>query len=45
VNHWPFIIIAYALSIGGTAVITAVSYGAMRRAEKRADSLSRRAER
>jgi len=44
VNHWPFMIIAYALSIGGTATITAVSYGAMRRAEKRADSLLRRSE-
>ena len=44
-NHWPFIIIAYAFAIGGTAVITAVSYGAMRRAEKRADSLSQRSER
>ena len=41
-NHWPFIIAAYALTIGGTVGVVAVSFAAMRRAERRADALTRR---
>lgn len=40
-NHWPFIIAAYALTIGGTAALTLASFVAMRRAEARADALRR----
>ena len=40
-NHWPFILAAYAIAIGGTAVLTAWSFAAMRRAERRADALTR----
>ena len=41
-NHMPFIIAAYALTIVGTLAITVQSFAAMRRAERRADALSRR---
>ena len=41
-SHWPFIIGAYAIAIGGTVVVTALSYLAMRRAERQADALTRR---
>ena len=40
-NHWPFIVAAYALAIGGTAALTLASYAAMRRAEARADAVRR----
>ncbi len=40
-NHWPFIIAAYGVTILGTVGITAVSYRAMKRAEARADALTR----
>ena len=38
-NPWPFIIAAYGLTGLATAVIFVASYGAMRRAEKKADEL------
>lgn len=41
-NHWPFIIAAYAISIGGTLAIAIASLVAMRRAEARADAVTRR---
>ena len=41
-NHWPFIIAAYALAIGGTVVLTLASYAAMRRAEARAYAVRRK---
>ncbi|WP_156405474.1 heme exporter protein CcmD [Sphingomonas sp. Root710] len=41
-NHWPFIIAAYAISMIGTIGVVAVSFAAMRRAEKQADALTRR---
>ena len=41
-NHWPFIIAAYATAIVGTAAVTALSYLRMRRAERQADALTRR---
>jgi cbb3-type cytochrome oxidase subunit 3 len=41
VNHWPFIIGAYALTILGTLGVTWWSYAAMRRAEADAEALRR----
>ena len=41
-NHWPFIVAAYALAIGGTLALTLASYATMRRAEKRADAVRRK---
>jgi hypothetical protein len=38
-NHWPFIVGAYALTILPTLALVAVSYRAMRRAEAQADAL------
>ncbi len=40
-NHWPFIIAAYALSLLGTAGVTLWSWAAMRRAEAEADAVRR----
>ena len=33
-NPWPFVAAAYAVALGGAAVLALVSYVAMRRAEK-----------
>ena len=41
-NHWPFIIVAYAITIVGTVVVVAASFARMRKAERQADALSRR---
>jgi hypothetical protein len=41
VNHWPFIIGAYALTLLGTVGVTLWSWTAMRRAEADADALRR----
>lgn len=41
-DPWPFIIAAYALTMIGTIGVTLWSYLAMRRAEKDADTLSKR---
>ena len=38
-NHWTFITAAYAVTLLATLGVTAWSYIAMRRAEKRADAL------
>ncbi|HWW64678.1 MAG TPA: heme exporter protein CcmD [Sphingomonadaceae bacterium] len=43
-NHWPFIIAAYAITAGGTAGLVLWSHVAMRRAEAAADALRRRRE-
>ena len=40
-NHWPFILAAYALSILGTAGVTFWSWTEMRRAEADADAVRR----
>ena len=40
-NHWPFIIGAYGLTILGTVGMTLWSWAAMRRAEADADALRR----
>ena len=34
-NHWPFIIAAYVVTLGGGGILALVSYLAMRRAERR----------
>jgi acyl-CoA synthetase (AMP-forming)/AMP-acid ligase II len=39
VNHWTFIIAAYAITIVGAVGVTLHSYLVMRRAERRSDSL------
>jgi hypothetical protein len=36
-DHWGFVIAAYALAIGGTALLVLTSWLAMRRAEARRD--------
>lgn len=41
-NHWPFIVAAYAIGVGGTVVLALWSLVAMRRAERRADAVTRR---
>ncbi len=38
-NHWTFIVAAYAVTLIGTLGVTVWSYIAMRRAEGRADAL------
>ena len=38
-NHWPFIIAAYAVTGVGTLFVVTASYIAMRRAEKKVDDL------
>ncbi len=40
-NHWPFIIGSYALTIVGTLGVTWWSWSAMRRAEADAEALRR----
>ncbi len=40
-NHWFFVIAAYAVTIVGTAGVTLWSWSAMRRAEADADALGR----
>jgi len=37
-NHWPFVIAAYTLVLAATTTILLLSWGAMRRAESRAES-------
>lgn len=36
-DHWGFVIAAYAITAGGTALLVAASWIAMRRAEARRD--------
>jgi heme exporter protein CcmD len=43
-NHWPFIIAAYGVTIAATLGIVAQSYLAMRRAERKSDALTRQRE-
>ena len=40
-NHWPFIIAAYALTIAGALAVTGWSWVAMRRAEAEAEAVRR----
>lgn len=41
-NHWPFIIAAYAIALGGAGAVALWSYLAMRRAEARAEAVTKR---
>jgi hypothetical protein len=41
-SQWPFVIAAYAVAIGLTAVLLLWSFASMRRAEAAADALTRR---
>jgi hypothetical protein len=41
-NPWPYVIAAYALTLGGAALITFVSWRAMRKAEAAVENLPRR---
>lgn len=38
-NHWYFVIAAYAVTLSGTFIVTLWSYRTMRRSEARADAL------
>lgn len=40
-NHWPFIIAAYALTALGTLAVSLQSWRAMRAAERRAEQMGR----
>lgn len=40
-NPWPFVLIAYALTAGGTLGLLVWSFVAMRRAEAEADALGK----
>jgi len=42
VNAWPFVIAAWALTVGASAVLAGLSYAGMRRAEAAAEALRRR---
>ncbi len=41
-NHWPFIIAAYAIVLGGSAGLTIWAWASMRAAEKFAEEVTRR---
>ncbi|MGA9581455.1 MAG: heme exporter protein CcmD [Allosphingosinicella sp.] len=38
-NHWPFVLGAYAVALLGTVGLTGWSFAAMRRAERAVDKL------
>jgi Heme exporter protein D (CcmD) len=40
-NHWSFVIAAYAITLVATAVLLAWAYASMRKAEGAADELKR----
>ncbi len=40
-NHWLFVSAAYLITAAGTALLAALSWAAMRRAESAAESLRR----
>ena len=40
-SHWPFIVAAYAIAIGGTLALLVSSLVAMRRKERAAEELRR----
>ncbi len=41
-DHWDFVIAAYAIGLGALAMLIAWSWQTMRNAEKRRDELKRR---
>jgi len=40
-NHWPFVIAAYAVTLSGTGGLLLWSWAAMRRAERKGEELKR----
>jgi len=42
VNHWAFVIAAYAIALGATGLLLLLSWRSMRRAEAACEDLSRR---
>jgi hypothetical protein len=40
-NHWPFILAAYALTLAGSAGLGLLSFVAMRRAEREVEKTGR----
>jgi len=40
-NHWPFVIAAYAIGLGGTLAMIVWAWVSMRRLEKRRDAIRR----
>jgi hypothetical protein len=40
-NHWPFIIAAYGITFAGTILVSWFSWSAARKAEARADAMTR----
>ena len=38
-NHWTFVLVSYAIGIGGTAALVLHSWLAMRRAEARRENI------
>ena len=40
-DHWPFVLTAYAIGIGATLLLVGWSWLAMRRAERRRDEARR----
>lgn len=41
-NHWPFVFASYAIVLLSTVAVIAHSFAAMRKAESKADQLSKR---
>ena len=41
-NHWPFVVAAYAIALGATALLLLVSWRSMRRAEADSEAAARR---
>ncbi|TRD10446.1 heme exporter protein CcmD [Erythrobacter insulae] len=41
-DHWDFVIAAYAIGLGALAILIIWSWQSMRRAEKRKDEVKRR---
>jgi hypothetical protein len=40
-DHWDFVIAAYAIGLGGLALLAGWTWQAMRRAERRRDAIKR----
>lgn len=41
-NHWPFVIASYVIVLMSTAAVIAHSFAIMRKAERKAEQLSKR---
>ena len=41
-NHWAFVIAAYAIALGATVVLLLLSWRSMRRAERAAEDVAAR---